>query len=261
MTESGRLVLLAQGRLAWMKFGVCVRIDDPAIVEMVGWLGYDFAWFDEEHATYTRRAEMVRAAELAGLEPWFRVSANDPHVIASCLETGARVLMIPHVDDAEQAARAAQAARFHPAGRRNWFPAGRDARYGLVQALDLAAARNQTTRLIAQIETIEAVSNVDEILAVPGIDMVCTGPGDLAQSMGIPGQVLHETVRAAEETVFAAAARAGKSVLHFASTAAELQALRARWNVEYVMAANDTALILGAMKGRLAELRGALTLP
>jgi 4-hydroxy-2-oxoheptanedioate aldolase len=165
--------------------------------------------------------------------------------------------MIPHVDNAEQAERAAGAARFHPEGHRNWFPAGRDAQHGLVRPVDLAAARNRSTRLIAQIETVEGVRNVDEILAVAGIDMVCTGPGDLAQSMGIPGQVGHPDVRAAEETVFAAAARAGKGVLHFASSSAELAALRAKWNVEYVMAANDTALLLGAMRDRLVDLRGS----
>ncbi|MDP2873062.1 MAG: aldolase/citrate lyase family protein [Bacillota bacterium] len=240
-----------------MKLGVSVRLDDPAVVEIAGWLGYDFVWLDEENASYKRRAEMVRAAELAGVEPWFRVPANDPQVIASYLELGVRAVMIPHVDDAAQARRAADAARFGPAGRRNWFAAGRAARYGLVPTVELPAARNASTRLIVQIETPEAVRAVDQILAVPGVDMVCTGPGDLAQCLGLTGQVRHPAVLAAEETVFAAAERAKKGVLYFASSAAELQALRTRWNVEYVMTGTDTGLVLGAMRERLAEMRGA----
>ena len=59
------------------------------------------------------------------------------------------------------------------------------------------------------LEHIDAVKNVDAILAVPGIDATFIGPYDLSASMGLPGQIDHPDVIAAQETIRLACQRHG----------------------------------------------------
>ena len=47
---------------------------------------------------------------------------------------------------------------------------------------------NEKTKVIAQIEHIDAVNNLEEILSVKGIDGTIIGPYDLSSSMGKPGR-------------------------------------------------------------------------
>ena len=64
--------------------------------------------------------------------------------------------------------------------------------------------------IICQIETAAAVAAAAEIAAVPGVDGLFFGPGDFSVSIGYPGQIDHEYVRAAMATVAQAAQAAGK---------------------------------------------------
>ena len=49
------------------------------------------------------------------------------------------------------------------------------------------------------LEEVEALDNLDEILRVDHVDVFFVAPGDLAQSMGFPGQTNHPQVNAAIE--------------------------------------------------------------
>src|SRR5688572_28755405 len=73
-----------------------------------------------------------------------------------------------------------------------------------------AAASNDSLLLIAQIETATGVENASAIAATPGIDVVFVGPGDLSQSLGVPGELNHERVLTATQAVLTAAGAAGK---------------------------------------------------
>jgi 2-keto-3-deoxy-L-rhamnonate aldolase RhmA len=73
-----------------------------------------------------------------------------------------------------------------------------------------AAASNDSLLLIAQIETAPGVENAPAIATTPGIDVVFVGPGDLSQSLGVPGELNHERVLTATQAVLTAAGAAGK---------------------------------------------------
>jgi 4-hydroxy-2-oxoheptanedioate aldolase len=51
--------------------------------------------------------------------------------------------------------------------------------------------------VVVMLEELEALHNLDDILKVPHIDVFFVAPGDLAQSMGLPGQPNHSTVQTA----------------------------------------------------------------
>ncbi len=74
-----------------------------------------------------------------------------------------------------------------------------------------------------QNEDREAVEDVEAIAAVEGVDGLFFGPGDLAQSYGIPLQFDHPTMREALERVAGAANKHGKI---FSSTVGTADAAR-----------------------------------
>ena len=71
--------------------------------------------------------------------------------------------------------------------------------------------------VIAMIEDVEAMDNLDDLLSVDGIDLFTVGAFDLSQSMGVPGESGHATVKSAvaqvEERVHAAGRRMVSDVM------------------------------------------------
>ena len=72
-------------------FGVMVTFPAPQIVEMLGYMGFDFTLIDTRHSSITAaNAEpMIVASELGGAAPIVRVGANRPEIIAPFLDLGA----------------------------------------------------------------------------------------------------------------------------------------------------------------------------
>ncbi len=56
---------------------------------------------------------------------------------------------------------------------------------------------NAETMVVAMLEEVEALRNLDAILSIKHIDAFFIAPGDLAQSMGFPGEMDHPNVQAA----------------------------------------------------------------
>ena len=65
---------------------------------------------------------------------------------------------------------------------------------------------------MAQLEDVEVLDDLDGILAVDGIDLFNSGPNDIAQSMGQPGQPDHARVKEFEAQVTDAVHAAGKKM-------------------------------------------------
>ena len=102
--------------------------------------------------------------------------------------------------------------------------------YGLDSAEYFQSA-NRETLVVAMIEDIRAVENLPEILAVDHIDVFFVAPSDLAQSMGLIGQIDHPKVK---QTIFDTVARisdAGRTAgaIAWADTAEEMVEAGARF--------------------------------
>ena len=86
-----------------------------------------------------------------------------------------------------------------------------ESRYGQGDVVEHIERANRDRWLCIQIETTEAVDCADEIAAVTGVDCLFVGPSDLACTLGVPGQPMHEKCIGALEKVSAAAKASGKS--------------------------------------------------
>ena len=91
-----------------------------------------------------------------------------------------------------------------PDGERMWGPFYAPLRWGMTMP-DYMAAANEEMICMITIEHAKAVEHIDEIMAVPGIDNAIIGAGDLATSIGKPGQFddpeLRALIRRAEEGI------------------------------------------------------------
>ena len=163
------------------------RIDDPAIIEIVGNSGFDFVILDNEHSPIEPElaGHLIRAAETSCVLPLVRVIQNDPYLISKMVDAGARGVVVPHINTADDVRKAVAALRFAPDGPRGWCPSAHTAKYSVAYWSRHSEGVSAGTSIIPLIESREAVKNIDEILAVPGVEIVLFGPGDLSHEMGV----------------------------------------------------------------------------
>src|SRR5207244_10218665 len=71
-------------------FGVMCTFPSPPVVEMLGYLGFDWILLDNEHGSITvDTAEgCIVADELSGMAPIVRPVGNKPEIIAPFLDRG-----------------------------------------------------------------------------------------------------------------------------------------------------------------------------
>jgi 4-hydroxy-2-oxoheptanedioate aldolase len=180
------------------------------LVELVARLGFDVIFIDTEHgpAGWDDVENMVRAAELAGATPIVRVQANDGPTITRALDRGAGGVQVPHVNTRAEAEAAVRHAKFAPTGHRGY--AGGRAAFGEKPA-EFTRRANEETMVVVMLEEVEALEHLDEILAVEHVDVFFVAPGDLAQSMGHPGQMDHPKVQEAIDDAVRRTRAAGRA--------------------------------------------------
>ncbi|WP_414896590.1 HpcH/HpaI aldolase family protein [Rhodovulum sp. YEN HP10] len=218
--------------------------------------GFGFAVMDMEHGPIglSELGQAAAVGKAAGFPVYARVTGPGSPDLARVLDCGAAGVIVPHVDSADQARAVVRACRFAPVGQRalpgplpvaDYVPLPADA---LVEA----AGGGQ---VMAMIESAGALAAVEEIAAVPGLDALIVGTNDLADGMGLRGQVGHPELHAAFGRI-AAAARAcglafGAMGLPPALVGSHALALGAR----ILVATNETNLIVEGGAALLADLR------
>ena len=174
--------------------------------------GFDWLFIDMEHNTMDMdmACQISVAAHDAGITPIVRVPGFEHHHATRVLDSGAMGIVVPHVDDAETAARIASNCRYPPAGRRSMTGALAQLDFAKHPFGDVAQAVNAATLIVVMIESPQAVENAEKIAAVPGIDALLIGTNDLCMELGIPGDFANEKVADAYRRVVAACKANGK---------------------------------------------------
>lgn len=190
--------------------GAAINSASPRAAELAGRVGFDVVWIEMEHASadlMTAEA-MCTAAQVGGALPLVRTSGYRREQILHALEIGARIVVVPLVNNAETAREVVRHGKFRPLGERGYNTRSRAANFGLEP---LPAARmNAETYLFPQVETREAAANVQEILALEGIAGILIGPGDLSADLDRPGDFANPALCDLATTCIRAARAAGK---------------------------------------------------
>lgn len=151
--------------------------------ELLGRSGFDWVCIDTQHglAGQDVMVEQLQALAITGTPGFVRVTWNEPDLIMRALDAGAQGVIVPMVNTADDARRAAGACRYAPRGYRSWGPI----RAALGRPDFSVETANREVVCAVMIETEQALRNLDEILAVDGVDAVYVGPSDLAVSLGM----------------------------------------------------------------------------
>ena len=186
----------------------------PSLVEICGLAGFDFVFMDAEHAAVSPSdcEEMARAAQLRQTAALVRVPNAASDTILRYMDIGSTGIILPGVSTRAEAEHAVRAVKYYPEGMRG-LNAVRASDFGMTEPMsEYVKIANQSSVVLAIIETAEAIDNLAEILAVPGLDGAILGTGDLSQSLGVPGQGKHPKVLAATRRFVAAGLAAGKPI-------------------------------------------------
>lgn len=189
---------LADGR---KNLGCWLVSNSAMAAEVVAYAGYDFVIIDHEHGPgdlmglIGQLQALKAAAGEAAPAAFVRVPWNDPVYIKRVLDSGAEGIMIPYVETAGEAAQAAAACRYPPAGNRGCaYSAIRASNFGGFAA-DYWAGVNDEVMVMVQIETPAGRDNVADIAAAPGVDILFIGPNDLTVTSG------HDPVDMTDEAI------------------------------------------------------------
>lgn len=182
------------------QIGLWLGLADSYSAELLAGAGFDWLLIDGEHAPNDVRSMLGQLQAIAPYpsHPVVRPAWNDPVLIKQILDIGAQTLLVPMVQNGEEAARAVASTRYPTRGIRGVGSAlARASRWNRVEGY-LKKAEDEICVLV-QIETRQALVNLDEIAATEGVDGVFIGPADLSADLGYIGQPSHPEVQAAIE--------------------------------------------------------------
>lgn len=236
--------------------GYWVMIDSPVTTERIARTGYDYVCIDVQHGMigYDGMRNGLLAVD-AGQQAvgLVRVEANGTAPIGKALDAGAAGVIVPLIDDAEQAAAAVAATRYPPLGIRSYGPMRSAMRIGPTPAV-----ANEAVVVLAMIETEQGLANVEQIAATPGLDGLYIGPSDLTLAVGGTSSTdagVADRLEAAARRVLAAA-QANGIAAGFHTPTGQAAAQRLAEGFTFVTVASDINHLEAAAVSHLKTARG-----
>jgi 2-keto-3-deoxy-L-rhamnonate aldolase RhmA len=185
---------IAAGKL---QIGLWCSLCSNIAVDVLHDAGFDWLLLDSEHSPNEVPDLLAQLQVLgrSGTTAIVRPAWNDAVLIKRCLDIGAQALLVPYVQNAEEACAAVAAIRYPTRGVRGVAVASRASRFGRVT--DYLNNADREICLLVQVETRAALEQLEEIAAVDGVDGVFIGPSDLSASLGHIGNPAHPDVQKA----------------------------------------------------------------
>jgi 4-hydroxy-2-oxoheptanedioate aldolase len=175
-----------QLRAGTPKLGLFLNSHSPTIAEQLAHSGYDWILVDTQHGPMGNEtlSGMLAGISSGGAMSLVRVgSYADRPGIQQSLDMGADGVLVPYINNAEEAQAAVSCCRYPTAGTRSvYFPQRCMNKGGL---LGYAGEANANVVVALQVETADCIANIEEIAAVPGVDILFLGQNDLCMSMGL----------------------------------------------------------------------------
>jgi len=199
---------IAEGR---SQIGLWCTLSHHYALELVAGAGFDWLLIDTEHSPNDLESLVPQLQAVApyASTPIVRVPWNDMVTIKRVLDIGAQTLLLPYVQNVDEAKAAVAATRYPPAGIRGVAGTTRATRFGRVR--DYAKKAADEICLLLQVETREALDHIEDIAALDGVDGIFIGPADLHASMGYTGETANDAVVPLIEDALRRIRRAGKA--------------------------------------------------
>jgi 4-hydroxy-2-oxoheptanedioate aldolase len=227
------------------QIGLWCSLCSNIAAELVSYSGFDWLLLDTEHSPNEVPTifSQLQASATGTAHAIVRPAWNDPVLIKRYLDIGAQTVLLPYVQNADEAKRAVEATRYPPHGIRGVTASGRAAKFGRIP--DYLKKANDEICTLVQVETREALADLDRIAAVPGVDGVFIGPSDLSASFGHIGNPAHPEVQKAIEDAGRRIRKAGKGAGILTGNEAEARRYIG-WGYNFVAVGTDVTLLARA---------------
>ncbi|MEW5912768.1 MAG: aldolase/citrate lyase family protein [Thermodesulfobacteriota bacterium] len=234
------------------------EVRNPNLGYMLAQSGFDFFILDNEHGAFSWEAmgAMIAGARGANIDVVVRAPEIRREVILKPLDLGAAGLLVPMVDEPDQAREVLRHAKYPPQGARGLALRRAHNMYRKISAPEHLAQANADTFIAVQAESPRAVANAAAIAAVEGVDAIFVGPMDLSVSMGIAGQTGHPQLVEAVEKVIAACAQAGVAPGLLTANAPDTVAWIKK-GIRFVAYGSDVTLLADGAAAAISTIKGA----
>ena len=178
--------------------GSWITLDSIAVAEIMCKSGFDWLCIDLEHTVidYKELQNLIAIISYNNLEVFVRVGSNDELIIKKVLDAGADGIIVPLIKNAEDVKKSIEYSLYPPIGKRGVNKLSRAQGYGF-EFENYLRKVNKKTKVIAQIEHIDAINDLENILKINNLYGTIIGPYDLSASLGLPGQFNHKKVKMA----------------------------------------------------------------
>ncbi|WP_312407902.1 aldolase/citrate lyase family protein [Rhizobium sp.] len=162
--------------------GTMCNLASPLGAETLGQCGYDFIVLDLQHGENGIDGVQVlmQALSTTPATPLVRVTANSAIQIQRVLDLGAYGVIVPFINNRQEAEEIVKNAFYPPLGSRSWGPT----RAMMYAGNDYFAGSSQEIIALPMLESADGLANAKEILEVDGISGCFVGPTDLNISLG-----------------------------------------------------------------------------
>ena len=246
---------LESGEIA---LGVGVRLARSVeIAKMMRASDFDWLFIDLEHGSLSLETvtQISIAAADNNIAPIVRVPTGQWDMASRALDGGALGIVMPHMDTVEDTQEAVHHLCFPPVGHRGTLGGLPHYDYQHTKAEQVAREVNAATLIAVMIESPQGVENAAGIAAVAGVDVLFIGVNDLAEGMGLSGQLDHPNLVDAVSEVARAASSQGK---YAGIGGIGDKALLRRYigmGMRFILGGNDFAFMMAAAKQRAKILR------
>src|SRR5262250_2390137 len=155
------------------KLGLFLNSSSPTVAEQLAHSGYDWLLVDTQHGPmgYESLSGMLAGIANGGAKSMVRVGGfGDRPGIQQALDLGSDGVLVPYINNADEARQAVSCVRYPTAGTRSvYFPQRSMNAKGL---LGYAGAWNDNAICALQVETADCIKNIEAIAAVPGVDIL-----------------------------------------------------------------------------------------
>jgi 4-hydroxy-2-oxoheptanedioate aldolase len=179
---------LAAGQL---QIGLWSSLASNISAEVIADAGFDWILLDTEHSPneIPGLLSQLQALVRGTATPVVRPAWNDAVLTKRVLDIGTQSVLLPYVQNVDEARQAVASTRYPPGGIRGVAAAARASRYGRVT--DYLKKADSEMCVLVQVETRAALDQLEAIAAVDGVDGVFIGPSDLSASFGHVGNPQH----------------------------------------------------------------------
>lgn len=173
----------------------------PSLVKIMARAGFDFIFIEKEHGIFDSRElpDFVLSCRDNNMPVISKIGQLNRPEVTRMLDSGVIGIQLPRTESRAQIEELVNYVKFAPVGSRAGAPCFGNVDYAWASTYPVEGQAwireaNDSTLIVAHIETELGYRNAEEIITTPHLDMVYIGPYDFSISMGHPGDYDHPKV-------------------------------------------------------------------